>query len=191
MKKRRTIIISLLLVAALALGIGYAEMTKMLKINGDAILNQNNDSFEVNFTAGNITQDKGSVTYSGTTADFNIMNIADIGDEATITLTVTNQSPAADLKAELISVVPADYTLTYENGDTVDESNGKFFNVSYVVKNANGDTVWNESGKVGTGLTLANGETATVEITVSVARTIKSKVNLSGVDFTLDFEARS
>ena len=191
MKRRRTIIISLLLVAALALGIGYAEMTKMLTINGDAILNQNEDSFAVNFTAGNITENKGSVTYNGTTADFNIMNIADIGDKAVITLTVTNQSPAADLKAELISVAPADYTLTYEDGTTVDEASGKFFNVSYVVKNAKGDTVWDESGKVGTGLSLAKDETATVEITVSVARTIKSKVNLSGVDFALDFEARS
>ena len=192
MKKRRTIIISLLLVAALVLGVGYAEMTRMLTINGDAILNQNNDSFVVEFTDKSITADKGSVTINGTSADFNIENIADIGDKAVITLTVTNNSPANDLKAELISMTPANYTLTYEDGSTVDESSGKFFTISYEIKNNLTQTVWNSaSGKLGDGLTLAKGESATVEITVEIARTIKSKVNLSGVDFTLDFEARS
>ena len=35
MKKRRTLIISLLLVAALALGIGYAEFTSTMNVNGE------------------------------------------------------------------------------------------------------------------------------------------------------------
>ena len=39
MKKRRTLIIALLLVAALALGIGYAGFTSQLSVDGEAILN--------------------------------------------------------------------------------------------------------------------------------------------------------
>lgn len=191
MKKRRTLVISLLLVAALALGIGYAEMSKMLTINGDGILNQNDSSFVVEFTAGTITDGCGNVEFDGTSADFNIANIATQGEKAVITLTVTNNSTAEDLDAVLESVVAADYTLTYEDGSTVDESEGKFFTITYVIKK--GETpVWNSTaGKVGEGLTLAHGESATVEITVEVARTIKAKVNLSGADFTLDFVANS
>ena len=36
MKKRRTLIISLLLVAALALGVGYATITRDLSVQGTA-----------------------------------------------------------------------------------------------------------------------------------------------------------
>ena len=191
MKKRRTLVISLLLVAALALGIGYAEMSKMLTINGDGILNQKDSSFVVEFTDGDITADCGTVEYNGTSADFNIANISSKGEKAVITLTVTNNSTVEDLGAVLQSVVAADYTLTYEDGSTVDESEGKFFTITYVIKKG-GTEVWNSTaGKVGDGLTLAQGESATVEITVEVARTIKAKVNLSGADFTLDFVANS
>ena len=191
MKKRRTLVISLLLVAALALGIGYAEMSKMLTINGDGILNQKDSSFVVEFTAGTITDGCGTVEFNGTSADFNIANISSKGEKAVITLTVTNNSTVEDLGAVLQSVVAADYTLTYEDGSTVDESEGKFFTITYVIKKG-GTEVWNSTeGKVGEGLTLAQGESATVEITVEVARTVKAKVNLSGADFTLDFVANS
>lgn len=44
MKKRRTLIISLLLVAALALGIGYAGFTSELTINGEAVMNATSTS---------------------------------------------------------------------------------------------------------------------------------------------------
>lgn len=195
MKKRRFLIISLLLVAALTLGIGYAEMTKLLTINGDGILYQNDTAFVVEFTQGTITDDTGTVKFSGTSSDFNITGISNVGDEAVVTLTVTNNSTAAqDLIAVLNGVsgsgITSDYTLKYENGTVVDESDGKFLNITYVIKK-NGTTVWDNNGKVGEGLSLAYGESATVEITVEVARTIKSKVNLSDADFSLDFVAES
>ena len=40
MKKRRTFIVSMLLVAALALGIGYAALTDVLEVTGRADINQ-------------------------------------------------------------------------------------------------------------------------------------------------------
>lgn len=52
MKKRRTLVISLLLIAALALGIGYAGVSTQLKIIGTASSDQ--QAIDVVFTAGKI-----------------------------------------------------------------------------------------------------------------------------------------
>ena len=49
MKKRRTIIISLLLVAALALGVGYAAVSGSLIIDGKVVASA--QPFNVHFTA--------------------------------------------------------------------------------------------------------------------------------------------
>ena len=60
MKKRRTLIISLLLVAALALGIGYAGFTSELMINGDAVMNSTTTS-QVVIESVDIDQKNGEI----------------------------------------------------------------------------------------------------------------------------------
>ena len=79
MKKRRNLIISILLVAALALGVGYASLTDTLDIQGTAEVNQAaaEESFnqDVYFSAVS--------TGTGYTASIN----ADNNDKATFTVT--------------------------------------------------------------------------------------------------------
>ncbi len=54
MKKRRTLVISLLLVAAIALGVGYAATNGTLTISGEALASE--QSFNVVFTSAKVTE---------------------------------------------------------------------------------------------------------------------------------------
>ena len=63
MKKRRSSIISLLLVAALALGIGYAGFTSELTISGDAVMNATSTSL-VNISNVTEVSKSGDLTLS-------------------------------------------------------------------------------------------------------------------------------
>ena len=96
MKKRRSLVISLLLVAALTLGIGYASLTDDLAITGSAAIDSNDakDAFaeDVYFT-------KAVVTEGRATAEI----VADDNNEANDKVVIT--VPKGVLKGEGDSVI--------------------------------------------------------------------------------------
>ena len=99
MKKRRTLIISLLLVAALTLGIGYASVSDLLDITGivEADGSAMNTEFDedVYFSAIQINDTKAGESALGTgdkpdNATFMVAGLADINETASVTYTITN-----------------------------------------------------------------------------------------------------
>ena len=78
MKKRRTLIVGLLLVAALALGIGYAGFTSDLSVNGEAIINGVSES-QVLITSIELVTDQSTA---------GIQAVADCGTNGTKAATV-------------------------------------------------------------------------------------------------------
>ena len=71
MKKRRTFIVSMLLVAALALGIGYAALSDTLDINGTADVNQSQAEADFDLNVYFSAVEKGS--------DLDKVSIVEIG----------------------------------------------------------------------------------------------------------------
>lgn len=100
MKKRRTLIIALLLVAALALGIGYAGFTSELSIGGEAIQNGISES-QVVITK--IVRESASADYITVTAEcgesgvknasVDVTGFKEPNEEAVLTVTVSNPHP--------------------------------------------------------------------------------------------------
>jgi len=122
MKRRKTLIISLLLVAALALGIGYAGFTSELLINGDAVLNGTDTSL-VNIKNVELTE------HNGTDVALTVSNLASKTVNADVTgfrttqdyaiLTVTIENPhefAVNLSAPVLT----------ENNNTVAGGSDKY-----------------------------------------------------------------
>ena len=93
MKKRRSIIIALLLIAALALGIGYAAVTDSLTITGNANVKPHQDNLEVIFTDIKDTNKcTAAIQTDKTVATFTTTQLEKGGDTATATFVVTNKS---------------------------------------------------------------------------------------------------
>ena len=98
MKKRRTLIIACLIIASLALGIGYAGFTSELSIGGEAILGGVSesqvviDSIEIASSSGpHITA---SVNGEGTkAATVDVSGFAEPEEEAELLVTVSNPHP--------------------------------------------------------------------------------------------------
>lgn len=101
MKKRRTLIVSLLLVAALVLGIGYAALTDELtltgKIKSDA--QEMGSTFDglVYFTNATVTNTPAvhitadvQATYGGDEASYSIHGMNTVGDVVTMSFTIHN-----------------------------------------------------------------------------------------------------
>ena len=103
MKKRRTTIIALLLIAALALGIGYAALSTEVKITGD--IASSAVTFDVQFidsvmdisseTTGRVEEIQ-ALSSKGTTGSSMIhlkaAGLKEAGDKVTYTLTIQNKS---------------------------------------------------------------------------------------------------
>lgn len=112
MKKRRTLIVSVLLIAALALGIGYAALTDVLDINGTVDVNQSQAEadfdLEVYFSevAKSNDDDKVSITDGDNDmASFTINSLNGKDDTASFTFTIKNDS---DLDAMVTPTFAAD-----------------------------------------------------------------------------------
>ena len=150
MKKRRTLIISLLLVAALCLGIGYAALTDVLDINGTADVNQSaaEEAFneDVYFSAA-VANEAGNVasvdTNDNDMASFTASTLKGAGDTATFTFTIKNDGDVAAL------VTP---TLAADGN-----SNAEYFSIV---------SDWNAQPK-----TIAAGDSETYTVTVKLLKT--------------------
>ena len=99
MKKRRTLIITFMLVASLALGIGYAALTDILDIQGTAEVHEDaaEEVFNVDvyFAADGITVPEGKATASinqdnNDKASFTITGLADKDSTVSVTYTINN-----------------------------------------------------------------------------------------------------
>ena len=166
MKKRRTLIISLLLVAALCLGVGYAALTDILDIAGTIDLSREEAEKEFNldimFDEQVIVSDPTLATARRNTDNddkgtFSVTGFKAVDDEVTITYKILN---IGELDAQ---VTPKVITNTYAE------------NLSYT-------TDWD---KVGGGMetkTIVAGGEQTISITVKLTQlpteTIQANFNL-------------
>ena len=98
MKKRRTLIISLLLVAALCLGIGYAAVTDTLTINGSASLDGSElvEEFDGDVYFSAYPEASGKLTESTLSADkdtatFAVEGLNQIGETVVLNYTIKNE----------------------------------------------------------------------------------------------------
>ena len=129
MKKRRTLIISLLLIAALALGIGYAGFTSELVISGDAVLNSTETSGVVIKDVqpiGLATDSAIKVTTQGIgtrTAQVDITGFATTQDSVIIEVTIENPHEFE------ILLTPPEIT---EKNNTIKDTSLKYFNFELV-----------------------------------------------------------
>ena len=150
MKKRRSTIISFLLVAALLLGIGYAALTDVLDINGTADVNQSaaEEAFNTDIYFSNaVANDAGNVASvdagDNDMASFTASNLKGKDDVATFTFTITNDG---DVDAVVTPTLAAD-----------GNSNAEYFSIV---------SDWNAQPK-----TVKSGESVTYTVTVTLLKT--------------------
>ena len=175
MKKRRTLIISLLLVAALALGIGYAGFTSQLSIGGEAILSGVSESevvitkIEIAESSGNHITANANCGANGTkAATVDVSGFKDVDEYAVLTVTVSNPHPFAVNTTTPVLVVD-------EATNKVGTTASKYFDIELVA----GQTL---------PATIAADGTATFQIKVT-AKTIDP--NAHTTNFTVTFSASS
>lgn len=192
MKKRRTLIISLLLIAALALGIGYAALSRELIISSTANLAPDDSDFDIVFTEAKVASTNvadtdpsnvatASVTGTGTTANYTIAGLSEVGDNVVLTFTIQNKTTDVTASLTKISTTPGSLYVGEGTTTPVDDIT-EYFDKTVVVTDATG-TEYAE----GEDFTLAPNETATVTITVELNKTITDKVSLTGASVLLDF----
>ena len=188
MKNKRTIIIAALLVLALCLGIGYADLTREMVISSTANLDPNNNAFKIVFIKAEVEQDKASVatasvTGGGSTANYTVTGLTQPGDSVKITFTIENQT--ADVDATMVSLSKTDgtVTITAADGSTTDGiSADTWFDKEIVIKDSTGTEVPD-----GDSFTIAPGAQATVEITVTLKNTVVNSTKLTGATVSLHF----
>lgn len=178
MKNRRTVLLAFLLIACLCIGIGYAYVSKDLKISGTATTAV--ASIDVEFSAASIKsadstkgddahktaiQSASSVGAPGdTTISFTAAGLTYIGDSVTAEFTITNYNEyAVDIKSVDAPTLTA-FTV----------------NVEEFADGEDGTTV------TGTTLTLPAGETETFTVTVTLNDASANKLNET---FTVTFNA--
>ena len=113
MKKNRTLIISLLLIAALTLGIGYAVLSAVnLNISGSIQVTPSQSNFGVKFKEVK-DQDKATASVLGDTlkASMDVSLLTKIGDTASATFVILND----DTVSKYAAVIAANPTIaTYD-----------------------------------------------------------------------------
>lgn len=125
MKNRKTLIITVLLIAILALGIGYAAIAnKTLTISGNAVGSPSDENFKVKFTGtptkSDATKVKEATILTDTTASIKVEGLTKAGDSATATYTISNESEdlSANLSAALTNSNTTDFDVSYYFGNT-------------------------------------------------------------------------
>ena len=174
MKKRRTLVVAFVLVAALCLGIGYAAVSTTLDITGSATMLPNKAFAEqICFTAAN-PLDAGNTasvnTNNDSKASFTANNLNGVGNKASFTFTVENKG---DLDAK-INVTVCNVTAGNVTGED------PYFRIT---------TNW-ENNIIDIAAADANSDddTATVTVTVEVLRT---PVNTVSGSFLVELTANS
>ena len=191
MKKRRTLIISLLLVAALCLGIGYAALSRELIISSTAQLAPVDSAFHVVFTEA-ISKEPAKATASltgdHTTANYTVIGLSEPGEQVTLTFKLQNQTD--DVNAKLTDISLTDGTLYLGDGtDNIHPNISDYFSKTVTITHdQTGSSYQYSSGAtVPTDFVLTPDQTATVTIGVTLNHTIQQKTTLMGASVVLDF----
>lgn len=202
MKKRRTLIISMLLIAALCLGIGYAALaTRTLTLTGNASFNSSATHLNVNFVdkldpalpVGN-AEAQATASVAGQTASFNLNGLHK-GEKATFTYIVENQH-SADVSAKLTDCVE-NYDVVLGTGatTTVPQANrGDYVAISHKAYKATKDvgtgayTVdtsdeWDDASDI-----LAYGEFLAIVVEVELGIEPIDLISISNYTLTVHFD---
>ena len=144
MRKNKTLLGVALLIAVLMLGVGYALTAKDFKVDGEVTVATDDTNFKVEFTAHqDDNADANTTTASGTAATFTVTSLKSVGDKATATYTITNNSNVG-INAEILTATAAKLT------------NGEYFTVTPKLTYADEDKI------------LEVGETATLTVEVKL-----------------------
>ena len=127
--KRRNLVLTFMLVAALTLGIGYAALSDALDINGTVTVNQTAAEAEFDLdvyfsdaVAGSTTDLASVLDTDHDMANFTVNSLATAGNTATFTFTIKNDS---DLDAYVTPTFAADGNTNAEYFDIVSDWNGQ------------------------------------------------------------------
>ena len=166
--KRRTYTIVAILLAVVALGIGYAAVSTLLTINGSATALQS-DGVKLEFTgtptnSGTQTGNSASINGSDPTVATCTVVLKNMNESATCTYTVTNSTTDTSISAKDLSV--------------------SIFDSANVAWTASSSSYFTINSAIGSS-TLANGATTTVTVTVTL-----KKENTTGTDITETFTVK-
>ena len=194
MRNRKTIIVAFLLVAAMAIGVGYAALTDTLTIIGNAHIDvgQANTAFDskIYFSAAQADEIKSGDTVTrdlstGTGATADVASFT--ADDATFT---ANRLAVKDEYSTFIFTITNDSNVdatitvgaTKQSGDTnPSNSNESIFGVTYKYVKSTGVAFGNEEDIV----IPSNGGTITVEVTVTVKEPVTSATSATfGIELT-------
>lgn len=175
MKKRRTLIISLLLVAALALGIGYAALSTELTVTG-SVTNQPHP-INVVYTGENT----GLIAVDGDNDDaYAASNVICTADAKSATFNVAKLSHNGDFVVAKFEVINKNEYKVQMETPTVSYTGDSFYAVT---------TYWVDgTGAETTAPKLGKNETATFYVKVMMNKTTAE--SLSG-DFTVSIKGTS
>ena len=214
MKKRRNLIISLLLIAAMVVGIGYANLARELTVSSTADISVNQDNFEVLFqseesTYGmkNVTLHDADVTGDAlatmsvnadrTKASYTIKGLTNINDTLTLYYTVKNET--TDVKAQLTQISSVPGTLYIGEGTAQQGQVSTYFSKEIKIVKGGQNYQFGADQEGGTVdvldtnnlITLAPNETLTVEIKITMNKTVgsdgESMITLAGAMVYLNF----
>lgn len=163
MTSTNKIIATIVIVAVILIGVGYAAINSItLNVSGSAAATASDGNFSVALTGTPDVSDTDIVTSAivkdDRNAEFTVENISAKGETATITYTVKNNS--SDLSASLSAVTSNDNT--------------EYFSVAYSFGTEKAETV-----------TLKAGESTTVTVTVELIKTPIDKDVSSEVGITI------
>ena len=141
MKRRRTLIVSLLLVTALCMGIGYAAVSGTATINGSAALEA--QAVNLTITAYNKTDGStganGSIGAPGNVVEFSVEGLSQEDNYVTGTFTIKNNN-TYPVQLTNAAITYADTQVEgYLNVTCIDENDAEL-NASTVVIAPNGTT---------------------------------------------------
>lgn len=198
MKRKKTLVISLLLIAALALGIGYASHTADITIGGMVNVDPDPSDFTVVFVSDSATSSNdnfGKATITTTnTANFSIGKVdgstdwmSSSGDKVTFAYDIINDSKDKQLQAYLHELVITEGVCRNSSTST-DVDVHDYFTVDKIVYRL---TAEGTKGAVMTaGEALANGEKARIEITVTLNQALEEgAITWTGVSYKLPFSS--
>lgn len=198
MKRRKTLIISLLLIAALCLGIGYASHTSDITIGGQVNVDPDNNDFSVIFvpdsaTVSNANFGTAAITTTNT-ANFAIGKVdgssdwmSASGDKVTFTYDIINESKDAQLLAYLHDIVLTEGVCRNSTTST-DVDIDDYFNVETAVYKLTAEGT--KGAKMNTNDTLAQDEKARIEITVTLKQALEEgSITWTGISYKLPFQS--
>lgn len=166
--KRRTYTIVAILLAVVALGIGYAAVSTLMTINGSATALQS-DGVKLEFTgtptnSGTQSGNSAAIDGSDSTVATCTVVLKNMNESATCSYTVANTTTDTSISAKDLAVAVYD-----SNNVAWTSSSSSYFTISSAI----GST------------TLANGATTTVTVTVTL-----KKENTTGSDITETFTVK-